>query len=64
MPRPKVLQELDTCVKTSGDTEDLEDTLPVDADTLQGHPVSYFASKTEVNQAISNYVTTVLGKSY
>lgn len=64
MPRPKILQELDKCVQIAGEDTPIDETLPVDADTLQGHPASYFASKTEVNQAIANYVATVLGTSY
>lgn len=77
MPRPKILDELYNHVESSNnphaemgwintaeDGEQIEETLPVDADTLGGHPANYFASKSDVNLAISNYVATVLGKSY
>lgn len=77
MPKPKLLDDLHKhldssdnphasmgWINTAEDGEEIEGTIPVDADTLGGHPFNYFASKAEVNLAISNYITTVLGKSY
>lgn len=63
MPRPALLDKLDEKL-SSADTEEFDGTLPVDADTLAGHPVDYFASKTEVNQALTTYLSSVLGTSY
>lgn len=76
MSRPRLLNKLDNHIDSNdnphdkmnwvsvSEDEELGETLPVDADTLAGHPVGYFASKSDVNKAISNYVSTVLGKSY
>lgn len=63
MAEPKILKQIEEFL-TASDEEVSDQTIPVDADTLAGHPVEYFASKTEVNLAISNYVATVLGRSY
>lgn len=63
MSEPRILQQMDEFLMTS-DEEEVSQEIPVDADTLKGHPVDYFASKAEVNSAIANYVSTVLGKSY
>ena len=77
MPKPKVLTQLGSHIKSEDDPHDtmnwvsagaesetVEGTEHIDADTLEGHPASYFASTTEVRQAISSYISTVLGTSY
>lgn len=77
MSRPKILDDLYDHIHSkvrphsemnwisSDDTEDLgEESFPIDANTLEGHPASYFVSKTEVSQILSNYIATVLGNNY
>lgn len=64
MPDNKILEKLYKSVSTSEDEVDYGSEIPVDADTLKGHPLEYFASKSEVNQIMMNYMSTILGKSY
>lgn len=40
------------------------DTMPIDADTLKGHPLEYFASKEYVSEVLSNYISSVLNTTY
>ena len=63
MQRQSVLRELDKTIIAT-DEEVINDTLPMNADTLAGHPIEYFASKTEINQAINHYIASILGTSY
>lgn len=66
---PKVIQDIrdiqDTAVFPVDDQSELvPDINPVDADTLQGHPLDHFASKEYVSQTLHDYVSSVLNKTY
>lgn len=69
MSAPKIIKDVreirDTYVYPVEDaTEESPNNLPIDADTLDGHPVDYFASKNYVSTTLYDYIRAVLGTTY